>query len=212
MPKRRRQTKEEIDYKLLYFDGRGLAEVSRLLFTIAGVKFEDVRVPYDGKTFQDEYKEKCVFQKVPQLTYNGTLEIAQSKAIERFLAKNFKLFGKNQAEAAQIDAFSEQIRDFVLSYNQAKGDDAKLEKYWNETLPTLMEHTARAAGKDGHLVGNAVSLADVQFYFLTSTFFSDLSKLNPVLEKYENLVKVRDTIANNPKIVEYVSKRPASDW
>ncbi len=31
-------------YKIVYFDGRGRAEISRMILTAAGVKFEDVRV------------------------------------------------------------------------------------------------------------------------------------------------------------------------
>ena len=33
-------------YKLSYFDGRGRAEVARVLFAVAGVKYEDNRVAY----------------------------------------------------------------------------------------------------------------------------------------------------------------------
>ena len=32
------------NYKIVYFDGRGRAEVSRMILTAAGVEFEDVRV------------------------------------------------------------------------------------------------------------------------------------------------------------------------
>lgn len=35
-------------YCLTYFDGRGRAEVTRMMFALAGVEFEDKRV-----TFQD---------------------------------------------------------------------------------------------------------------------------------------------------------------
>jgi hypothetical protein len=32
------------NYKIVYFDGRGRAEVSRMILAAAGVKFDDVRV------------------------------------------------------------------------------------------------------------------------------------------------------------------------
>ena len=33
-----------VNYKLNYFNGRGRAEISRLIFAAAGVKFEDNRI------------------------------------------------------------------------------------------------------------------------------------------------------------------------
>jgi len=44
----------------------------------------------------------------------GTHEIPQSRAIERFLAKKFKLYGDNDEEAAMIDAFVDQINDIRM--------------------------------------------------------------------------------------------------
>ena len=31
-------------YKVVYFDARGRAEIIRLIFAVAGVKYEDVRI------------------------------------------------------------------------------------------------------------------------------------------------------------------------
>jgi glutathione S-transferase len=33
-------------YKLTYFNGRGRAELSRMIFNVAGIKFEDERIEF----------------------------------------------------------------------------------------------------------------------------------------------------------------------
>jgi len=194
-------------YKLTYFDGRGVAEVGRLVFAAAGVHFEDHRIPYE----EDRHswlavKKDYYFEKIPELTVNGKDSVPQSKAIERFLAKRFGLFGSNDLEAALVDAYGEQIRDIQLGYNQARIDEEKKKKFW-EKFPKLMTTIAIHDGKNGHLVGDKLSLADIQFYYLTSTLFDALDKVNASLNQHENLVKVRDHVANLDRIKEYVSKR-----
>jgi prostaglandin-H2 D-isomerase / glutathione transferase len=36
-----------VQYKSTYFDGRGRAELSRLIFAAAGVQYEDVRIDHE---------------------------------------------------------------------------------------------------------------------------------------------------------------------
>ena len=96
-------------YKLTYFNVRGLAETSRMLFSAAGQQFEDYRYPFelkDGKKIHTEWdadKSKYIYEKVPVLEVDGGKHtIAQSKAIERFLARRFNMLGSNDGEAALI--------------------------------------------------------------------------------------------------------------
>jgi hypothetical protein len=46
-------------YKLAYFNGKGLAEMSRLLLSATGTPFEDFRYPFqiiDGKYIKPEFE------------------------------------------------------------------------------------------------------------------------------------------------------------
>jgi glutathione S-transferase len=96
-------------YKLIYFAGRGLGETSRMLFKAAGQQFEDYRYPLvikDGQYIRPEWdadKSKYIYEKIPVLEIDGgKYIIAQSKAIERFLARRFNMLGSNDIETALI--------------------------------------------------------------------------------------------------------------
>jgi glutathione S-transferase len=138
--------------KLTYFNGRGLAETSRILFAAAGIDFEDCRYPItvlDWATFKMERKEFDEdkangklwrsMDKLPFLEVDGEV-ISQSKAIERFLAAKFNMMGSTPLEAAKIDSLCEWVRDFKDMYQKVRGapSDEKEEaktKFFSETLP-----------------------------------------------------------------------------
>jgi len=138
--------------KLTYFNGRGLAEISRLIFAAAGVDFEDNRYPLtvlDWATFKMERKEfdedKASgklwqsLDKLPFLEVEGEV-ISQSKSIERFLASKFDMMGSTPLEAAKIDSLCEWVRDFKDMYQKVRNasadekEEAK-SKFFGETLP-----------------------------------------------------------------------------
>jgi hypothetical protein len=61
-----------VTYRLSYFNGKGLAEVSRLMFSAAEVGYDDHRFPFietpDGKITIDEFraeKADLPMQQVP---------------------------------------------------------------------------------------------------------------------------------------------------
>ena len=87
-------------YTLTYFDARGLAEVTRYLFAISETPYTDKRLPLQFKVpgdFSTIVKEefdaakkrgdfRVGMDRVPVLDVDG-VRIAQSKAIERFVAR-----------------------------------------------------------------------------------------------------------------------------
>lgn len=102
-------------YKLIYFDLKGRAEVCRMLFALANQSFDDVRVPFLD---WPEIKLKLPFGQAPVLevtesSSSRTYQIAQSHAIERYLARKFDLAGKSELERAQCDMLVEQMVDII---------------------------------------------------------------------------------------------------
>ncbi|WAR26398.1 GST-like protein [Mya arenaria] len=77
-------------YKFTYFNGKGRAEVSRLLFAAAGKAFDDVRI--DSAQWSD-LKKVMPQGTLPVLEVGGKTKISQSaKKREEFLAGDAKKY------------------------------------------------------------------------------------------------------------------------
>merc|ERR1712154_711937 len=71
--------------KLTYFNGRGRAEVARLILSIAGEVFEDDRIEFSD---WEALKPHERFGQLPRLEIDGET-LYQSLAINRFLARKY---------------------------------------------------------------------------------------------------------------------------
>lgn len=227
-------------YKLFYFDIRGLAETQRVQFAIAKVPYEDIRMsltfgtPGDFSTIQrpefDEKKAAGEFDvslgKVPCLEVDG-VKFGQSKAIERYLAKQFGQLGDSDIEAAQIDQLHESIRDFKDNYNNVKkttGTDeekkAAVDKFFSEGLPGLIKLAEKSvpAGAGPWLVGSKVSLADITFYrFLAETdgFFDKGEKADAAKAAFQDCPRIKaamEAVDAIPELKAYLAGRKASPF
>ena len=94
--------------KLTYFDfdgGRG--EPARLTLAIAGIEFEDHRIPLE--TWADR-KSQTPLHALPVLEVDG-VEITQSNTIIRYLGKLANLYPADPWEAALCDEVMDAIED-----------------------------------------------------------------------------------------------------
>jgi len=199
--------------KLTYFDGRGLAEVARLLLHDAGVDFEDVRITRE--TF-DQLKASgsLPYGQVPILEHNNS-KIAQSNSIYRYLAREYGYMGSNNVEAALIDsileALASDLRPHLRSLWNEKDEAKKAElkdKLTKEVFPRWVGHfedmLKHNHGGQGFIVGDKISLGDIALYY----FFTSMAKDYPnVLEHAPLLRGLVDRVAQRPKIADYVAHR-----
>lgn len=222
-------------YELVYFDIRGLAEVTRWLFKVSKTEFTDTRLslsfgtPGDFSTIIrpefDEMKSSGALDvslgKVPLLIVDGTSKIAQSKAVERYIAKEVGLMGSTAIEAAQIDQLTETIRDIKDAYNAAKrtdGEEAKkaaIDKFFSEGLPEWLGKVEKSVppGSGPFLVGDKISYADLAYYmFLASQngFFDNADGAKAAFQGCPRVKAAMEATDANPELKAWIAARPAS--
>lgn len=116
--------------KLVYFDAKGAAELSRVILKVAGIDFEDFR--YSIKVKEGGGFETPEFtiaktdgslatnmDRAPLLIVDGT-PIGQSRAIERYVAKIGNMMGSSDVEAAQIDCIVENVKDIKEKWGKIR--------------------------------------------------------------------------------------------
>lgn len=170
------------------FAGKGLAETSRLALAATNTVYEDFRYPITnpspGVYLHPEFdaaKGTFPMGQVPVLTVTKgatTVEIPQSKAIERYIARETGLFGATSEQGAIVDAIGELIADVKSKYTAAKAEDSKLAEFFATALPQIVATLAKyIISGGGFCVGGRLSLADIQLYSLTKFYFSGDAKV-----------------------------------
>ncbi|CAD5112118.1 DgyrCDS1359 [Dimorphilus gyrociliatus] len=205
-------------FKLTYFDIQGRAEPARCMFAYAGCRYEDERISYEEWPSR---KSLTPFGKLPVLEDSG-IEICQSTTINRYLAKKFNLFGKDEKESLLIDMVCECCYDMVKPLEKfecisSKDIEGKMKDYREKELPDLLknlENLAKKYGSKGHFVGNRMSLADILFYntfdYGIRTFYQVCD--SSCLKNYEHLQGICEEVKSNGNIAKWLNKRPVDQY
>ncbi|CAF3402223.1 unnamed protein product [Rotaria socialis] len=202
-------------YKLYYFNSRGRAEVSRLIFAAAGQKYEDIRYNQDE---WPSHKTEMPLGQMPVLEFNSA-KLPQSKSIARFLAKQFHLAGRDNLEQAKVDAVIDTIDDLIpklisifFEQDETKKEELR-KKYFDEELPKHFQNLdvlLKEFGNSGlFFVGNHLTWADLYFYDLSETL---LGMNGNCLDIYPRLKQNREEVEKQPKISEYLNNRPKTPF
>lgn len=213
--------------KLVYFNGRGLAETTRLLLAINNVNYEDFRYPLKiidwathnmvRKEFEndkDEGKLVGSLNKVPFLEVDGVI-IPQSKSIERFIGTKYTMMGNDAIEYARIDSICEYVRDFKDMYqsvrrlpNEEKENGMK--KWFSETLVERLESLEKILCNDHEhfSVGTRLSLSDVVLYSFATQFFDDKESVTKSMAHCPNLKNIVNYVGELEPIVKWIKSRP----
>jgi glutathione S-transferase len=201
-------------YKLSYFESRGLAEQCRFVFAFAGVEFEDVR--HKDMESWGKLKANYTWGVLPMLEEDGKV-LAQSSAILRYLGKKFNLAGDNDFEAAKCDEMVEALGDLKKAAFPAlmeKDETKKAEliaTLKNETFPKFLSvFNKLIEANGGFLVGKRFSYADFAVASTVDIFADHLGK--NLFDNYPAFKAHFDSVFNAKGIKEWVAKRPKSQF
>jgi glutathione S-transferase len=206
-------------YKLIYFNVKGLAETTRVLFAISGTNYEDYRYNFEvvgGEYKKEEFdkdKEKfeCSMGKLPILEIkigDEVEQIGQSKSIERYLAREFGLMGSNKIEEAKIDSICECIRDIKERYQSIKKTDG-INKYFEETIYNELEKLSKVLDNKSKLaVGEKLSLADITIYMFIKEYFDRSEEVIEQAKKIKRYYSIIEELDKHDKLQEWFKQRP----
>jgi len=204
-------------YKLTYFDLRGRAELTRLVFALAGTEYEDCRI--NGEEWQ-KLKPSVATGALPTLEVDGVV-LNQSMAIARYAAAQFKLGGSTNLEAAQCDGV---IETFVECQNSISGpifaekDETKKAELKKSLFAEKAKPTSAILEKmlvtNGGVVfvGKTITVADLALYAFMDGMCGFLGEDVANFSDYPKLCALKEKVANDPKIAAWLAKRPVTTF
>jgi len=149
-------------YQLIYFPTRGRGQAIRYLFQDNGIDFEEIHC---HENWQTKWKLEMAFGQSPCLKDNK-LNLVQSNAILRHLARKHGLYGSSENEAAYIDMIIDGVEDIRGKYaamiyrNYENGKEAYIADLPGKLEPFEKLMIKLGNSKNGFCVGQKKSVAD----------------------------------------------------
>ncbi|KAF9904745.1 hypothetical protein EC991_002382 [Linnemannia zychae] len=216
--------KEEVVYKILYFKLHGMAATSRIMLALSGARWESI-YPQDWtneKTQTPFALMPILYESHPSPSLSKTgqqqeliLEIPESEAIERYLARKFGFWGQDAWEETAIHVFycssksvlSLYVNKVLLAFPDTKARE--LVKFVEKEVPAWIAQHEKWLGKSqtpGFYVGNQLSIADIHSVvcldrFLTIPECKDL--FSP--EKTPNLFRLKRNLETYPRYTTWIT-------
>jgi len=199
-------------YKLTYFNSKALAEPIRMMFAVAGVEYEDIRIQ---KEEWPEQKQNYDWGQLPVLEI-GEKKLSQSNAIARYLGKQFKLAGSDDWEAAKLDELADVLVDFRTEWRKffAEQDpEKKAESKKNLLEVAIPKYLGKldVTKKDNggkFLMGQNLTWVDIQFAHFLELF--EITVGQAILDGYPNLKELQKNVFEVPTIKAWIEKRPVT--
>ncbi|CAG7837629.1 unnamed protein product [Allacma fusca] len=215
------EVNDSTHYELYYYNSRGLAEPIRFLLSYGGASFDDIRTPVTCFSpitpLPEEWRASSLFGQVPILKFDNK-QLTQSLAITRYLARKYKLVGKDDFEAAKCDELADGIKEFFLLWTPfyfEEDEDEKKKLAENTFLIAkqryLTTFNSVVEANDGvHLVGNAITWPDIYL----AEYLDHIARITglDLVSEYSGLEALLKNVLSNPRIKDWLERRPNTPY
>jgi len=197
-------------YKLSYFNARAVAEPIRLLLAYVKVPYDDVRVERED---WPKLKETTPWGQMPVLEVDG-VQIAQSKAIARYIAKKHGVAGDTELEQAKLDELIDVLDDIRTESVKwwRESDEAKkaelLKTIEGEVYPRYFNKFEALIKKNGNgvLVGKKITYGDINLANMVDQMTVHFKGVD--MSKYPAIQEHCKKILSHPNIKDWIDRRP----
>lgn len=224
------------EYKLMYFNGRGLGELTRYIFAVAGQDYEDHRIEFGDWS---KYKEDTLFGQLPVLVITENSEetkLSQSGTIARYLARRFGFAGKDDLEQARAEMILDHFNDLQGHFRKAfqEKDPVLKAQEFKKFSQIIPDHLATVekileTEKTPYLAGDELTsiYLNKKIYLKISANYSNLLVadlalavaldryslyLGNILEKFPLIKALNQKINCHPKLSLYKATRPSASF
>lgn len=190
--------------KLHYFKGRGRAETTRWMLAVNRIDFENIAIETPEALAALRASGKLPFDQMPLLELDR-LNLSQSSAMIRYLARRGDLYGDDDADALWCDMIAGAVADFAETAIQAAFQPsteiamASMQARFAKFGPRF---EARLASNGGDFcVGTRLSFADV---VLAEALTSYLEWLPDLLSETSRLKGLQSRVLEQEGIASYL--------
>jgi prostaglandin-H2 D-isomerase / glutathione transferase len=200
--------------RLTYFDTpRSRGEECRLALFLAGVDFEDNRIP---RSAWPALKPTTPFGSLPLFEIPGKPAVSQSNAILGHIGRRYGLLPADEWEALRLESLLSAVEDLRHAVGKTFGiqDVEELKRKRAELVEGPLK--TWAANMEKQIVGpfaggSQISVADIKLFVVIGWFKSGVLDHVPadVFAKFPKLEKLHASVQQHPQIVAWYA-RPQS--
>ena len=198
--------------RLTYFDNpRSRGEECRLALFLAGVDFEDNRLPRDA---WPALKPTTPFGSLPTFEVEGKPAVSQSNAILGHIGRRYGLLPKDEWEALRLDSLLSACEDLRYAVNKTLGiqDPEELKRKRSRAHRGAHQDVGHRTWKNrssGRFAGGPdISVADIKLFIVLGWLKGGVLDHVPtdVISGFPKLEKLHEAVKTHPKVVAWYAR------